>query len=245
MDGPSFYDDEQVFETYTKRRNRSDAPNENLEKPVTMELIGDVCDASILDLGCGDAGIGIELLEAGAHAYLGLDGSQNMVATARQKLLGSQGQVVQAEIQAWDYPEGHFDLVISRLALHYIADLAAILHQIFRTLKPCGRLVFSVEHPVITSCDRVWESGVRQDWIVDDYFSTGVRKTEWMNGQVVKYHRTIEDYFQETQAAGFAIDALREAHPQRELFADEELYRRRLRIPLFLFLRAHKPGSKA
>nr|WP_199333639.1 hypothetical protein [Oculatella sp. FACHB-28] len=41
------------------------------------------------------------------------------------------------------------------------------------------QFVFSVGHPVITSCDRGWVDGTpRQDWVVDNYFSTGVRVTD-------------------------------------------------------------------
>ena len=41
--------------------------------------------------------------------------------------------------------------------------------------------MFSVEHPVITSCDRAWQGqGLRQEWTVDDYFRTGERKTDWI-----------------------------------------------------------------
>ena len=53
--------------------------------------------------------------------------------------------------------------------------------------------MFSVEHPVITSCDRAWQGqGQRQDWIVDDYFDNGPRVTQWLGGQVTKNHRTVE-----------------------------------------------------
>jgi hypothetical protein len=94
---------------------------------------------------------------------------------------------------------------------------------------------------VITSCDRGWPAGSqRQDWIVDDYFATGLRETEWMGGRVQKYHRTVEDYFAELQRAGFAVEQLRESRPERGRFANEQTYARRMRIPLFLFLAGRK-----
>jgi hypothetical protein len=57
---------------------------------------------------------------------------------------------------------------------------------------------------------------------------------------VSKYHRTVEDYFRALQAAGFVVEQLRESRPQRERFADAQVYERRLRIPLFLFLAGRK-----
>jgi hypothetical protein len=76
--------------------------------------------------------------------------------------------------------------------------------------------------------------------VVDGYFSTGIRVTNWMGGTVQKYHRTIEDYVHLLQSAAFRVDALREARPQREHFQDESTYARRMRIPLFLIIAAQK-----
>lgn len=77
-------------------------------------------------------------------------------------------------------------------------------------------------------------SGKRLDWIVDDYFKEGERTEPWIGEQVVKYHRTIEGYYQALRNAGFHIEDIRECVPRLERFRDEEEYRRRLRIPLFL-----------
>lgn len=240
LSGPAFYDDENVFTTYMRRREDPDNPNNTLEKPVLLEILGDLAGLRILDLGCGDAAFGREALALGARGYTGIDGSANMVAAARQTLAGSGGTVEQATIEGWDYPSAVFDLVISRLALHYVEDFAAVCAQVQRTLVTGGRFVFSVEHPVITSCARGWQSGERQAWIVDDYFVVGQRVTTWMGDEVTKYHRTVEGYFTALQAAGFTVESLRESHPQRALFTDDALYARRQRIPLFLFLAARK-----
>ncbi len=238
-DGPTFYDDDAIFATYQARRNRADNPNDTLEKPVILELIGDLTGRRILDLGCGDAGFGREALSRGCQSYLGLEGSRHMVEAARENLSGTAGQVVQAAIEDWNYPAASFDLVVSRLALHYVQDIDHVFARVSQTLVAGGRFVLSVEHPVITSCDRGWRGeGLRQDWIVDDYFETGRRVTAWMGGQVIKYHRTLENYFSGLQRAGFVVDSLREAEPQHQRFERAETYRRRLRIPLFLILAA-------
>lgn len=236
-DGPDFYDDDAVFAAYAAGRARPDNPNDTIERPALLELIGDMAGLRVLDLGCGDAAFGREALERGAAAYTGVEGSRNMVAAARSTLAGTSGTAVQSTIEGWSYPPDTFDLAVSRLALHYVADLAAVLAGVHRSLSAGGRLVCSVEHPVITSCARGWESGtLRQDWIVDDYFASGRRETNWMGGRVVKYHRTVEDYFGEMQRAGFTVEQLREARPRPERFADAATYARRMRIPLFLLL---------
>ncbi len=241
-EGPGFYDDDAVFRTYMARRGRTDNPNDTLEKPVVLELAGDLRNQRILDLGCGDADFGREVLAGGCQTYVGIDGSHNMVEAAQQRLIGTAGKVVQATVEHWDYPAEAFDLVVARLVLHYVQDVEAVFKQIYRALDYGGRFVFSVEHPVITSCDRGWQrDGPRQDWLVDDYFTAGQRITSWMGGEVIKYHRTIETYFVSLQRAGFLVESLREAEPQRARFDEEGTYQRRKRIPLFLIMAGLKP----
>ncbi len=240
-DGPEFYDNDAIFNTYMARRSRSDNPNDTLEKPVILQLVGDVAQRQILDLGCGDAAFGRLALSQGCRSYLGIEGSRHMVAAAQAVLAGTFGRVVQATVEGWDYPNAAFDLVVSRLVFHYIEDIEAVFKQIYKATQSGGQLVFSVEHPVITSCDRAWQgAGPRQDWIVDNYFNSGRRVTSWMGGQVVKYHRTVEEYCVGLQRAGFVLESLREAASQRERFEQADTFERRQRIPLFLIMASQK-----
>jgi SAM-dependent methyltransferase len=239
--GPAFYDDQAVFARYMAARQRRDNPNDTLERPVMLELTGDLAGLRVLDLGCGDATFGREMLARGGQAYVGVEGSRNMAAAGRATLAGTAGEIIDCPLEQWQAPAEAFDLAVARLSLHYLADLAPVLAQVHRALVAGGRFVLSVEHPVITSCDRGWPAGTaRQDWVVDDYFVTGARETTWMGGAVRKYHRTVEDYFGALQQAGFLVEQLRESRPQREQFADEQNYQRRMRIPLFLFLAGRK-----
>lgn len=244
-EGPAFFDQDDVFQTYMARRQRETNPNDTLEKPVILELAGELTNQRILDLGCGDAMFGQEALVKGCLSYLGIEGSSKMVYAARQTLNGTNGRVEQATVESWQYPAQSFDLVISRLVLHYVEDVAPVFRNIYQTLTKHGRFVFSVEHPVITSCDRAWQGdGPRQDWVVDDYFDTGKRITSWMGRQVIKYHRTVENYFVSLQRAGFRVESLREGEPQPEGFArDDDTYQRRKRIPLFLMMAGHKSSA--
>lgn len=236
--GSDFYDRDENFARYMERRQAEENANDTLEKPVFQELLGSVAGLRILDVGCGDASYGRELLDRGCTAYLGLEGSGNMVTAAQKSLEGANGNVVRTWMEEWDYPHEAFDRVISRLAIHYVADLDRLLHNFFQTLTPDGKLIFSVEHPVITST--LQPSGIRTSWVVDHYFTEGYREQQWMGGTVYKYHRSIETYFLALQKAGFVVEHVRESKPIRTNFRQEETYQRRMRIPLFLFFSAKK-----
>ena len=234
--GSSVYDQEAFFASYMERRNRKQSPNIAIEGPIIFELIGNSEGCTVLDLGCGDASFGRELLlEKGILSYTGLEGSIQMRAAALENVKGLNGEIVAGTMETFEYPEESFDLVTSRFAIHYVEDIQKLFEQIYKTLKQDGRFVFSVQHPLTTSSFKSKQAGEkREDWIVDDYFHEGERKEPWINQTVVKYHRTLETYFQALRSACFNILDIREGKPERENFLEEEEYQRRRRIPLVL-----------
>jgi len=238
--GIEFYDRPEVFTAYAALRERAGNANDALEAPIVEELVGDVRGLRVLDLGCGDARYGRAMLERGASRYVGIEGSARMAEAARTTLHETNGEVIELDLGNQDFGTGEFDLVVSRLALHYVPDLAAVLAAASRSLGPRGRLVYSVEHPVITSCSRGRTSPKHLDWIVDDYFETGAREVAWLGATVRLYHRTVEDHVGALQGAGFLLQQLRESRPKREHSPDPAEYQRRSRIPLFLILAGRK-----
>ncbi|WP_026122200.1 class I SAM-dependent methyltransferase [Nocardiopsis halotolerans] len=243
--GSSFYDRPRMSERYGQRRHGGVAsPNTVMEEPALLRELGAVTGLDVLDLGCGDADLGRILLEAGCRSYLGVDGSGAMVERARARLRGSVGRVEHADMEDFTASPAGFDLVVSRLALHYVDDVAPVLASALRWLRPGGRMVFTVPHPVLTCHDARSASGrPRQDWVVDDYFASGPRQREWMGEPVTWHHRTVEDYVRALHGAGFSLTALRECAPHRESFeGNEEEYARRRRVPLFLLLAGARTG---
>jgi SAM-dependent methyltransferase len=237
--GDEFYDDESVFGTYTARRQNPDGPNERLERPIIEALVGDVQGQDVLDLGCGAGPFGVWAFEHGAASYTGVDASTRMIAAAAERLQGTNAALHRATIQTWEYPSSAFDLIVSRLSLHYVERLVPALRSVRGALRDTGRLVCSVEHPVLTSHDESGRNGGRRgSWLVDRYFEPGPRATDWMGGRVIKYHRTVEDYFQAFGAAGLRVDDLRESAPDPARFTDPTELARRRRIPLMLFFAA-------
>ena len=47
--------------------------------------------------------------------------------------------------------EGPFDMVISSLALHYVADISKVFSDVADLLVEGGEFVFSMEHPIYTA----------------------------------------------------------------------------------------------
>ena len=233
--GASAYDQPEFFSNYMKRRNRIDSPNNAIETPIIYELISDIKEKHILDLGCGDASFGKGLLELGAKHYTGVEGSEQMVEAAHINILGENATILYETMESYKYQENSFDIVTSRFAIHYVSDINLLFQSIHNTLKANGRFVFSIQHPLTTSSFASKDSGEKRgSWIVDDYFLNGERKEPWINEIVVKYHHTIEQYFTALRKAGFTILDLREGTPNRDHCNSEEEFTRRQRIPVVL-----------
>ncbi|MGN1402123.1 MAG: class I SAM-dependent methyltransferase [Bacillus sp. (in: firmicutes)] len=241
--GPSVYEQGDFFSNYMKRRGRRDSPNNAIEAPIIYELINDFQNKDILDLGCGDASFGKDLLKLGASAYTGIEGSEQMVEAAKKNLSGTNGSVHHYTMESYHYSKEKYDIVTSRFAIHYVFDIHHLFQHVYGSLKDGGKFVFSVQHPVTTASFNSKKTGDRREnWIVDDYFHDGERKEPWIEEIVIKYHRTVEQYFRALISSGFSVTDLREGKPVRENFTDDKEYKRRLRIPVVLAFSCIKKG---
>ncbi len=101
-------------------------------------------DESVLDIGCGDGKLTVELARMAPRGrVLGLDNSPEMIHYARkafpsERYPNLKWVVMSAEEMNF---QGAFDLVFSNSALHWIKDQLSVLKRIKRSLKPSGRLI--------------------------------------------------------------------------------------------------------
>ncbi len=242
--GGQFYDQAGVSVSYLSHRHSSThSPNIVMEEPTFLAEMGDIKDERVLDLGCGDAAFAKTVIDRGGVAYVGVDGSSAMIGEARRRNEHASVSLIHESIENYCGDPDSFDLVASRMALHYVDDLDAVLRTVHHVLVPGGRLIFTVVHPVITSTTNP-TVGLRTDSTVDRYFERGARERQWFGSTVTWHHRTIEDYLTAVQRCGFDFVSLRECEPNAELLIGrpEELERRR-RVPLMLLLSARRASE--
>lgn len=106
---------------------------EILEK--TMALKPD----TVLDLGCGNGNILVQLAQTGSRLY-GLDLSSNMIAEAERRL-GGRASLTVGDAQLLPYGDESFDLVICNASFHHYPRPDTVLEEIRRVLKPRGVLI--------------------------------------------------------------------------------------------------------
>jgi len=158
-----------------------------LEGPAMAVLFGQVAGLPVLDLGCGTGRHTLALAIAGARVTA-LDQSPEMLGRARAKLQGHEVQwVVHALPDPLPFPAGSFALAVLGLVAEHVADLARLLGEVARVLRPGGRCLLSGLHP-----DRTAE-GQRARFIEPE---TGQRQP------ITTYHRTAAEHHAAASAAG-------------------------------------------
>lgn len=203
-------------EAYTAE-NETSLVNAYYARPAILDLAGEVDGRRILDAGCGAGAVSAALRDRGA-TVAGFDRSTKMVELARQRL-GDDADLRVADIASpLPYPDAAFDDVIAALVLHYLEDWTAPLAELRRVLKPGGRLIVVVNHPIIFKVAR------REA----DYFAISKWSEEYdFNGQkavLTYWHRPLHAMTDAFTAAGFRTAVISEPHPApeaRELFPDE------------------------
>jgi ubiquinone/menaquinone biosynthesis methyltransferase len=97
-----------------------------------------------LDLCCGTGDVAFALAAAGAHTT-GVDFSAPMlaVAEARKAKAGKPGDLTfrQGDALRLPFPDAHFDLVTISYGLRNLASVEDGLREMWRVLKPGGRLL--------------------------------------------------------------------------------------------------------
>ena len=96
----------------------------------------------VLDAGCGPGFFSILLSRAG-HKVTGIDGSDGMLCHARQNAaaFGADPELIKGDFGALPFPDGTFDLVISRNVTHIIREHLKVYGEWLRVLRPGGVLL--------------------------------------------------------------------------------------------------------
>ncbi len=233
---PNEYDNEIFFRQYSQMERSKGGLEYAGEWHQLKPLFPCLTGISVLDLGCGYGWHCKYAADNGAVQVLGIDLSEKMLGVAREKNADGKIQYRYCGIEEYEYPAESWDLVVSNLALHYIADLDTVFRNVYKTLKPGGTFLFNIEHPVFTA-------GVNQEfapdgtWPVTDYYRPGQRKTNFLGCEIIKQHHTLTQILMGLLNCGFILEAVEETMPPEQWRSQmpEEMKR-----PMMLLVKARK-----
>ena len=230
---------EALAEGYAQKA-QTKAENGFNEHPAIRAVIGDVGGLRALDAGCGPGFMLAYLAENGAAEIIGVDISPRMINLARRRI-DAGGDRSGASLYVADLAQpmpflqdAHFDLVTSSLAIDYVCDWSAPFGEFARILKPGGRLVFSVQHPMasyawlkppspfgVHYCEVVWRGFTTTPVTVPDYY------------------RSFDEIINPVIKAGFRLAGVTETKPAPALRdIDPYKFERGMQAPTFMVIDA-------
>jgi len=153
------------------------------------------------------------------------------------------------------FKDASFDAGFSVLAIQNIEHIAKVFKEVSRILKPGGKFVIVLNHPVFRNPDktswRIDEENKIQYRRVDEYLSESRKSIDMNPGNTdtqkkeytVSFHRPLQVYSKMLSNAGFVISRIEEwtSHKEsqkgpKKLMED----RARKEIPLFMCIECKK-----
>jgi SAM-dependent methyltransferase len=183
-----------------------------------------------IDIGCGEGRVARELKKLG-HDLRGFDTSPTLVRAAREADPDLEIQL--ADAAALPVEDGAADLAIAFMTYQSVDDLDASVAEAARVLSGGGSLCIAVVHPM-NSLEESPTGYFTEHRYAYDARPDGIEFT------FHDVHRPLSGYFKAIEAAGLAVERLREPIPGPDLLAAVPHAERWTRTPCFLHLVAVK-----
>jgi len=159
--------------------------------PYLFDALGDVRNRRILDYGCGDGWLCSNLKNKGAIME-GCDISPEFIRMARANYHDIKFEVIDKKVPCRD---NEFDIVISNIVLHITRDYKNVINEMYRVLKPGGKCIVTIMHPLFYKEDIINPKKKRE--------SLKIKVEETV--PVIYYKREMDIYEKEFKNYGFKI----------------------------------------
>ena len=197
----------------------------------------------VLDVGCGEGQVSrLAVRLPGMELVVGVDPTWAQIVTARSR--GGGALIARAEAAALPFPPETFDAVVACLVFEHIESLDEAIGEVARVLRPGGRFLFLLNHPLLQTPGSGWIDDTileEQYWrigpyLVEDHTLEEVEKDVW----IPFIHRPLSRYVNAMSAAGLLVTRMEEPAPPPGFLARAEEYVDARTIPRLLALRAER-----
>ncbi len=212
--------------------------------PLVAEHLAGSTD--VLDVGTGEGQVArLAATATGTGAgrrVVGVDLAAAQLAVARAR--GGGVGYARAGATALPFAAASFDAVVACLVFEHIDDADGAIAEVARVLRPGGRFLFLLNHPLL----QVPGSGWIDDHILDEqYWRIGPYLVEDTALEEVEkdvflpfVHRPLSRYVNAMAAAGLLVVRMEEPPPPAGFLARAPEYEEAATIPRLLFLRADR-----
>ena len=125
--------------------------------------------AKVLDVGCGTGASALPAAEiVGPRGFVvGVDLSVRMLDRARAKATERGLRNVEfrlADMTSLDYPDGHFDAVVSVFSIFFVPDMEGLVRELWRIVRPGGKLAVTTWGPrIFEPAYSRWQTAIKRE----------------------------------------------------------------------------------
>ena len=244
-----------MAEAYELFNNSEDSYSYNIEWPCIEELLPDLKNKTVVDLGCG-TGIFTFLLERfEPEKIIGIDLSEEMLKIADEKArkMGSKATFLAYDAsKCADIIKEPVDFIFSSTTSHYIKNIDELFENVSKSLKPGGESIFSVIHPLYSAMYPIAHGDTfpnDDEWMVR-YLDKSMRAyiQPWLeyndnfeNHLSKSYHHTFSDYFNAIKKARLSIKNIIEPlPPEKWKVSQPDRYDGYIETPVYMIIKMRK-----
>ena len=198
----------------------------------------------VLDVGCGDGQVSRLAVRGGATRVVGVDPTWNQLVTAEAR--GGGASYGRAGAASLPFRSDSFDAVVACLVFEHIRDVDAAIAEVGRVLRPGGRFLFFLNHPLLQTPNSGWIDDQvldppEQYWRIGPYLIEDETIEEVEKDVFIPFiHRPLSRYINAMADCGLVLERMEEPAPPAGFLARAEEYEAAATIPRLLFLRAKK-----
>ena len=226
---------EKLAEAFSKLAP-SKAENAYIEQPAMRNAIGNVRGMKIFEAGCGPGILAEYLVHEGAKV-VGFDVSPKMIEQAKKRVPQNATFFVADMTKALPIEQdGQYDMEVASLSIDYIRDWTVPLSEFHRLLKPNGKFIFTIQHPLgswnwyrpecafgVQLVESSWKAFTEEPVVVPDYY------------------RSFEEVINPVLSAGFRILKIEDCKPIDALRSlDPFKFGKYSKLPTFMCLVVQK-----
>jgi SAM-dependent methyltransferase len=199
----------------------------------------------VLDVGTGEGQLARLAVKGGAAVVVGVDPTWGQLAVARDR--GGGPAYARGAAARLPCRDGAFDAVVACLVFEHIEDYAEAIAEVARVLRPSGRFLFFLNHPLLQTPNSGWIDDhilEEQYWRIGSYLVEDNAPEEVAPGVLLPFiHRPLHRYVNAMADHGLLIERMEEPAPPEGFLARAAEYREAATIPRLLLLVARKSVS--
>jgi SAM-dependent methyltransferase len=199
----------------------------------------------VLEIGCGEGQVARAIRAANSADVVAADPTTNQIVEAARR--GGGPTFLQAPAAPLPFAPASFDAVVVCLVFEHVDDLDGALAEIKRVLRPGGRLVLMVNHPLLQSPGSGWIDDQvldppEQYWRVGSYLTESANVEEVERGVFIRFlHRPLGRYVNTMLGLGLQLEQLLEPAPPPGFLVRAPEYPDAADIPRLMVLVARRP----